>query len=351
MSDRLITVAHYGLGPIGAEALRIVAAQPWLRIVGAVDIDPAKVGRDAGAVAGLAEDLGIRVDDDAERLLAQARPAVVVHCTGSSLAGVLPQLRGIVRAGAGVVSTCEELSYPWARHRAQAEELDALARSAGVAVLGTGVNPGFVMDLLPLVLSAVTARVSSVRVTRVVDAARRRGPLQRKIGAGITPEEFRHRAAEGRIGHVGLGESLDMLAAGLGWELQGTEGTLEPVLAREAVETPYARVAPGGVAGIHQIARGHTAAGQDIALDLTMYVGAPDPRDEVVIEGEPGARLLIPGGIFGDSATAAIVANAIPAVYGAAPGLRIMRDLPANPHRPAPSPTVITESPLAPGQE
>ena len=328
-NENEIRVVHYGLGPIGAEILRLVAERPELRIVGAVDVDPAKAGRDAGEVAGLGRALGIAVSGDAARVLAEAGAgAVVVHCTGSFLPDVMPQLRAIAQAGAAVVSTCEELSYPWARQRALAEELDSLARARNVAVLGTGINPGFVMDLLPLALSAVTARVRAVRVTRVVDAAHRRGPLQRKIGAGISGEEFAQRAAAGRMGHVGLAESLHMLAAGLGWELREVDDTLEPVLATASIETPHARVAPGQVAGIHQVARGQTAHGQSVELELAMYVGAPDPRDEVVIEGSPGARLLVPGGIFGDSATAAIVANAIPAVRAAAPGLRLMSELP-----------------------
>lgn len=328
MAETRIRVVHYGLGPIGTEVLRLVAARPELQIVGAVNVDPAKVGRDAGEVAGVGSALGVSVSGDAAGALAAARPDVVVHCTGSFLADVMPQLQEIVAAGVAVVSTCEELSYPWPRHAEQAKTLDTLARERGVAVLGTGVNPGFVMDLLPLVLSGVTARVRAVRVTRVVDAAHRRGPLQRKIGAGITAEEFRARAAGGRMGHVGLAESLYMLAAGLGWELQDVQDTLEPALAEREIVTPHAHVAAGAVAGIHQIARGRTAQGQSVELELAMYVGAPDPRDEVAIEGEPGARLLIPGGVFGDSATAAIVANAISAVHAATPGLRTMRDLP-----------------------
>ena len=331
MGSKEITVLHYGLGPIGAEALRLAAGRPGLRVVGAVDVDPAKAGRDAGEVAGLDRALGVAVSADAKQALAAARPDVVVHCTGSFLAGVLPQLRGIIAAGAYVVSTCEELAYPWPRHAALADELDRAAREAGVAVLGTGVNPGFVMDLLPLALGAVTARVRAVRVTRVVDAAPRRGPLQRKIGAGITPDEFEQRAAGGRMGHVGLAESLYMLAAGLGWTLRDVEESLEPALATTLVETPHARVAPGQVAGIQQMVRGQTAEGHSIELELSMYVGAPEPRDEIVIDGEPGAHLLIPGGVFGDSATAAIVVNAIPALRAAAPGLRTMRDLPPIP--------------------
>ncbi len=334
MDTHPIQVLHYGLGPIGAAVLRIVAERPALHVVGAVDVDPDKVGRDIGEVVGLGRALGVRVDGDATRALQRLRPTVVVHCTGSSLVAVMPQLREIVAAGASIVSTCEELSYPWARQQALAEELDALARERGVAVLGTEVNPGFVMDLLPLVLSGVTSGVRAVQVRRVVDASARRGPLQRKIGAGMTPTDFKQRADRGAMGHVGLRESLHMLAAGLGWKIQDVTDTLEPVLAEAEITTPHITVRPGNVAGVHEVARGMTPLGKSLELDLAMYVGAPDPRDEVVIDGEPRIHMVVHGGIFGDTATAAIVANAIPAVQAATPGLRTMCELPTvTPHQ------------------
>jgi len=328
VSTHPLSVLQYGLGPIGAAVLRIVAERPALRIVGAVDVDSAKVGRDVGAVAGLGRELGLGVDGDPAGALRRLRPAVVVHCTGSALATVMPQLREIVAAGASVVSTCEELSYPWTRQPELAEELDLLARERGVTVLGAGVNPGFVMDLLPLVLSGVTAGVRAIHVRRVVDASARRGPLQRKIGAGLTLAEFKERADHGAMGHVGLRESLHMVAAGLGWDMRDITDTLEPVMAETELATAYTNVRPGHVAGVHEVARGVTSAGKRIELDLAMYVGAPDPRDEVVIDGEPRVHMVMQGGVFGDTATAAIVANAIPTVRAAAPGLHTMRDLP-----------------------
>lgn len=334
MGANSIQVLQYGLGPIGAAALRIVAERPALRVVGAVDVDPEKVGRDVGEVVGLGRALDVTVDGDAAQALQRLRPDVVVHCTGSSLEVVMPQLREIVAAGASIVSTCEELSYPWARQGTLAAELDALARERGVAVLGTGVNPGFVMDLLPLVLSGVTSRVRAIHVRRVVDASARRGPLQRKIGAGITSADFKQRADRGAMGHVGLRESLHMVAAGLGWEVRDVTDTLEPVLAETEITTAHVRVRPGNVAGVHEVARGTTLSGKSVELDLAMYVGAPDPRDEVVIDGEPRIHMVIHGGIFGDTATAAIVANAIPIVRTATPGLRTMCELPTvTPHQ------------------
>jgi len=334
VSTNPLNVLPYGLGPIGAAVLRIVAERPALQIVGAVDVDPAKVGRDVGAVAGLGRALHLPVDGDPAGALQRLQPAVVVHCTGSALTAVMPQLREIVAAGASVVSTCEELSYPWARQRELALELDMLARERGVAVLGAGVNPGFVMDLLPLVLSGVTTGVRAIYVRRVVDASARRGPLQRKIGAGLTRAEFQERADRGAMGHVGLRESLHMVAAGLGWDVRDVTDTLEPVVAQTEIITAHSNVRLGHVAGVHEVARGVTPAGKSIELDLAMYLGALNPRDEVVIDGEPRVHMVMEGGVFGDTATAAIVANAIPTVHAASPGLHTMRGLPVvTPHQ------------------
>jgi 4-hydroxy-tetrahydrodipicolinate reductase len=217
-----------------------------------------------------------------------------------------------------VVSTCEELSFPWTANPQLAAELDALARRAGVTLLGTGVNPGYAMDALPLMLTAPLAAVRAVRVLRVVDAGKRRGPLQRKVGAGLTPAEFEARVRAGSVRHVGLPESLHMLATGLGWQLDRTDDSIGAVLADQPISTEFVQVEAGQVAGVRQV----------LNLELRMYVGAPDPQDTVEIEGDPPVRMTIAGGLHGDIATAAIAINAIPSVVRAAPGLASMSEVP-----------------------
>ncbi len=299
-----------------------------LEITGAIDSDPAKAGRDLGEVAGAADaPWGVKILADAGEAL--GKPAdVVIHSTSSYLKDVASQLAACIEAGCCVVSTCEELAYPWRKHPELSAKLDAAAKEEGVALVGTGVNPGFVMDKLLLTLSAVAQRVDSARSVRIVDASKRRQPLQKKIGAGMTPEEFRERVAAGAIKHHGLPESVAMVADGLGFALDQITETIEPVIAEEAVQTEFLRVERGQVAGVHQIARGVGGGAEKIFMELQMYVGAKNPSDTVTLAGEPNIIMTVPGGTHGDIATAAVAVNAIPIILAASAGLRTGRDLP-----------------------
>ena len=323
-----IRVIQYGIGPIGASIVRLMRQKNSLEIVGAIDTDAKKVGRDLGEVVGASDaPWGILVSADAASVL--AKPAdVVVHSTSSYLTSVMDQLLTCLGAGLCIVSTCEELAYPFRKHPQLSKTLDEAAKEEGVALLGTGVNPGFVMDKLPLTLSAVSQWVDWVSAVRIVDASKRRLPLQKKIGAGMTPDEFRAQVAAGVIKHHGLPESIAMVADGLGFSLDDISETIEPMIAEEVIKTEFLEVEPGQVAGVHQVGRG-TAAGQEkIFMELKMYVGAKNPADTVVLKGDPNLTLTIPGGTHGDVATAAVVVNAIPSILAANAGLRTSRDLP-----------------------
>ena len=322
-----IRVVQYGIGPIGASIVRLMRQKHSLEIVGAIDNDPAKAGRDLAEVAGATDaPWGIAVSPSASGVL--AKPVdVVLHTTSSYLPNVMDELLECISAGACIVSTCEELSYPFRKHPELAARLDTAAKEEGVALVGTGVNPGFVMDKLVLELSAVAQRVDFARATRIVDASKRRLPLQKKIGAGMTPQEFREQVAAGAIKHHGLPESIAMVADGLGFALDEITETIEPVIAAEPVKTQFLEVAPGQVAGVHQIARGIWEGEDKIFMELQMYVGARQPADTVELRGEPNLTMTIPGGTHGDLATAAIAVNTIPAILAAPAGLRTMRDL------------------------
>ena len=323
-----IRVIQYGIGPIGASIVRLMRQKNSLEIVGAIDTDAKKVGRDLGEVVGASDaPWGILVSADAASVL--AKPAdVVVHSTSSYLTSVMDQLLTCLGAGLCIVSTCEELAYPFRKHPQLSKTLDEAAKEEGVALLGTGVNPGFVMDKLPLTLSAVSQWVDWVSAVRIVDASKRRLPLQKKIGAGMTPDEFRAQVGAGVIKHHGLPESIAMVADGLGFSLDDISETIEPMIAEEVIKTEFLEVEPGQVADVHQMGRG-TAAGQEkIFMELKMYVGAKNPADTVVLKGEPNLTLTIPGGTHGDVATAAVVVNAIPSILAAKAGLQTSRDLP-----------------------
>ncbi len=277
---------------------------------------------------GLGRRLGVAITDDAAGLFAGVGADVLLHSTGSSLAGVLPQLEGAIDAGLNVVSTCEELAFPAAQHPDLAAALDRRCRGRGVTVLGTGVNPGFVMDTLALTLSGVCQEVRAVRCQRVVDAAGRRQPLQAKIGAGLTREEFGRLVEAKQVRHVGLYESVAIIADGLGWTLDEVTETTAPVIAEERVTTAYFDVAPGRVAGVNQIGRGIVGGEEAITLSLQMYLGAKESRDAIQIDGTPGVDLVLRGGTHGDRATTALVVNAARRVVEAPPGIVTMKDLP-----------------------
>jgi len=298
-----------------------------LEFVGAVDIDPNKVGKDLGEVVG-GQKIGVRITDDSRKLLTKTKPDIVLHSTGSYLKSVKPQLLEIMRSGADIISTCEELAYPFLKNPIIAKELNSSALRYNVTLLGTGVNPGFVMDALVLTATGVCQDVKSVKSSRIQDASYRRLPFQKKIGAGLTPEEFKSKVAEGTIKHVGFQESIAMIASGLGWKLDRIDEAIEPKLADKPVSSEYLKVEAGQVAGVNQTATGFVGGEPLILLNLQAYLGCPDPKEWIVIDGQPKIDLTIKGGVHGDMATAAVVVNSIPRVLNSKSGLMTMKDLP-----------------------
>jgi 4-hydroxy-tetrahydrodipicolinate reductase len=317
----------YGVGPIGAAVARQVASRKGFTIAGGIDIDPAKLGQDLGAVIGLDKALKIRVTNDAAGALKRNKPDVVVLCTSSALKKVMPQVETILKAKAPIVSTTEELSYPVGKNRSLAKKIDQLARTAKVAVLATGVNPGFVMDALPIALTGVCERVDSVRIDRIQDARVRRLPFQQKIGSGLTTDQFRKKVDDGSVRHVGLAESVTMIADAFGWKLDKITDDIKPKIATAPVESEWIAVDPGYVCGLVQDGIGWKNGKPIITLHMEAYLGAPESYDSVVIEGVPRIEQKIAGGVHGDVATASITVNSIPKVLAAPPGLRTMRDM------------------------
>lgn len=322
-----IKIAQFGLGPIGLETLKLAASKPWANVVGGIDIDPAKVGKDLGELAGDPRLRGNRVFPSLDELLAHAKPDVIFHTAVSKVKAACPQLEPMVRQGIAVVSSCEELLLPQLREPQLAAHLDALCQQHGGRIVGTGVNPGFVMDVLPVCATGVCRDVHAIHVQRVVNASTRRGPLQRKIGSGWAPEEFERRFQEGTAGHAGLQESLALIAHCLGWPITDLRETGKAVVADHDIRTPHVEVRRGQCCGIHQYAEARHNGKVALTLDIKMYLDAPNPHDAFQIEGEPPLNVRIEGGVAGDAATVASLVNAAPRLLKAAPGLRLMTDL------------------------
>lgn len=322
-----IRVIQFGLGAIGRAAARLCLERPHLQLVGAIDNAPGLIGQDLGMVLGLKKRLGVTVSDKPAVVFAQAGAEAVIHCTTSRFPAAYEQFTEIGRAGLHCVSSCEEALFPAARHAPLVNRLNQLCQERGVAMLGTGVNPGFVMDTLPALLTAVCQRVERVRVVRIVDAGTRREALQRKVGAGLTRTEFKRRVKAGQLGHAGLVESLLFVADALGWTLDKVDDTTQPALAPRHLKTSYFSIRKGGVTGLQQVARGYRGKRAVLTLELQMYVGARRPADVIEIDGAPPLRLVIEGGTPGDIATPAMLVNCLPRLVKAPPGWHTMKTI------------------------
>ncbi len=324
----MIDMIQIGIGPLGQKMVKSAVQRGCFNIVGALDTDTAKIGQDLGTLCGI-DPLGVAVFGRLDEALVAAVSQVAVVTTVSSLALMEPQIAQLAKAGLHIVSTCEELSYPWDIQPEIARRIDEVCRQNNVTCVGTGVNPGYLMDLLPTVLSTVCQDVTGVRVKRVQDASVRRIPFQQKIGAGLTTAEFDAKKADGTLRHVGLPESVDFIAAKFGWKLDRKTESIEPVMAEEATDIGYKPIAQGMCRGVHQVGRGFIGDDEVITLTFTAAVAEPESYDEVQIEGDPAFTSRIAGGINGDIATCAVTLNSVRSVLDAGPGLKTMSELPA----------------------
>ena len=325
-----VKVALYGIGAMGSMFARFLLEKHGAEIVGAIDVAKDKVGKDLGEVLGLKRKTGIRVSNDVDDVLSRANADVAVHATSSFFKDTYAQIASIVKHGVNVVSTCEELAYPYLTQPKLAKQLDALAKKHDATVLGTGINPGFLMDTLVITLTAPCQKIEKIEATRVMNAATRRVPFQKKIGAGLTVEEFRRKIEQKEItGHVGLEQSIAMIADALAWKLDKTIAEpVEPVIAKKPVESKEIKVKTGNAAGLRQKAKGVVKNNEVIVLDFQAYIGAEEEFDAITIKGVPPINQKITPCVHGDAGTISMVVNAIPKVLNAPAGLFTMKDLP-----------------------
>lgn len=323
-------VVQIGLGPLGVRIANDLIERQVGQLVGVLDRAPHLNGRPVSEFCPNA-DPRLRIHNDAAAIdWGQVDCAIVA--TSSELLACEATFRDLLRRGLAVVSTCEELVYPWLRHVAVAEELHDLGVKHGGRLLGTGVNPGFLMDYLPIVLSGVSKSVRGVRCYRIQDASARRIPFQKKIGAGLDDDQFAARIKDKSLRHVGLGESLHFIAHYLGLRIERWEEDIGPVRADRDLVCGLGAIPRGRAAGVRQVARGYADERVVIHLEFQAAIGQHEPHDRVVIDGEPTIDTVIPGGVHGDIATSAVVINAIPRIINALPGLHTMATIPAPVH-------------------
>jgi len=327
--NKEIKTVIYGVGEIGSQIIKCLLKKNGICIVGAIDKSPDKTGKDLGELINLERKTGIIISSDPEEVLSQTQPDIVIVTTSSFLKDVYSQVLMAIKYGANVISTAEELAYPHIVDRKLADKLDNAAKRKGVTVLGTGINPGFLMDTLVITLSAVCQEIKRIKVCRVMNAAVRRIPFQKKIGAGLTVEEFTKKMEKRVItGHVGLAQSVAMIADALGLKLEKVEvEPVKPIVAEKTVESPAIKVKPGCVAGLMQRAHGIINGEHMITLEFQAYIGAEKEYDSITIEGTPHVHEVITPCIHGDLGTVAVIVNMIPKVIKASPGLKTMKDM------------------------
>ncbi|MEM2272665.1 MAG: hypothetical protein QXX56_00420 [Candidatus Bathyarchaeia archaeon] len=321
-----INVILVGVGQIGSEIAKLLLRKRGVKIVGAVDPSPEKVGMDLGNIIGIKERVGVIIQKDIDDLNVNAD--IAIHATTSFLDEAYPQIINLIKRGYNVISTCEELSYPYIVDERTAKAIDEIAKKHGVTVLGSGVNPGFLMDTLVITLTALCQDIKRIIVERIIDASKRRPSFQKKIGAGLSIEEFNEKVSKGEItGHIGLRQSIAMIADSIGIKLSGIlEEPIKPVIAAEKIENKQIIVKPGFVAGVSQKAHGLLNDQPFITLIFKAYIGAAWECDSIFIEGVPAINERITPCVHGDISTAAVIVNLIPWVISTSPGLKTMKD-------------------------
>jgi len=325
-----IRVVCYGLGAVGSLIAKSLLEKEGIQIVGAIDIAKDKIGKDLGEVLALSKKLGITISDNVDNVVSKACCDVVLHATSSYLKNVYEQIATLAKYGVNVISTCEELSFPHLSEPELAKKLDALGIKYAMTFLGTGINPGFLMDTLVITLTGVCQKINKIKVERVMNAATRRVPFQTKIGAGLSLSEFKKKITAKKItGHVGLEQSIGMIAAALRWKLDKIKvESVEPVIAKREVKSEAIKVKKGQMAGLKQTARGIMKRRDVITLDFQAYIGAEEEYDSITIDGVPPVHQKISPCVHGDLATVAVIVNSIPKIMNAPLGLVTMKDLP-----------------------
>ena len=324
-------VVLWGLGAMGSGIAKALMKRSNVEIVGVLKATESHVGKT------LAEALGegncqVKITQDVAAVLQPGVADLAIISTASFTAAVKPQIEAAVRAGMHVITIAEEMAYPAAKSPELAKELDLLAKEYGVTVLGTGINPGFVLDSLIIALTGVCLEIESIHATRVNDLSEFGQMVMRTQGVGTTPQGFAAGLEDGSIvGHVGFPESMALIASSLGWQLDEITETREPIISKVERVTPQVVVAPGMVAGCRHVAYGKEKGRVRIILEHPQQVrpelAGVETGDYIRIKGTPDVNLAIQPEIPGGIGTIAMAVNMIPHVLEAAPGLTTMPEL------------------------
>ncbi len=324
-----------GTGHMGSEIIKLLLRKEGFKLAGVYGRRKSREGLDIGEALGLDRKIGVGISTDVSELLHRVRPDVVVQATSSTMVQSEEEITAALEAGADVVSISEEASFPWCGSPDIAEKLNRLAKKKGKSILGTGINPGFVLDLLVIALTGVCYTVDKVKATRVNDLSPYGYNVMKTQGVNLTREDFEKGVADGSVvGHFGFPESMSMIAGALGWKIDRIEQNRVPIISnveRDGGEAGLIR--PGYTAGCNHTGIAYDASGKAI---IELYhpqqvhpeAEGQDTGDYIVILGEPNIKLSSGPEIPGGMGTVALAVNMIPRIIDAPPGYRTMADLP-----------------------
>ncbi|MBL0869071.1 MAG: hypothetical protein IBJ18_00670 [Phycisphaerales bacterium] len=325
----MLKVLHVGLGPLGQRIVKDLYDRKVGKVVEAVDINPDLTGKPLSkAVAGVKS--STKIKSSLNDISNWGGFDVAIVTTASDLRNCADTFRTILKAGVPIVSTCEELVWPWLRHKKLANELDTIAQRSQSMLLGTGVNPGFLMDAAAVFATTPCKSVDSMEIHRIQDATTRRIPFQKKIGATLDDAAFKAGIKAGWLRHVGLGESLFFVANAMGWKIDSWSETIEPVKATKTMSCGLGPIKKGNACGVRQVAIGKSKGKTVLKFVFQAAIGQKDPApgDRVIVTGEPKISMAFEGGVHGDIATSSITINSIKPLLSAKPGLHTMATIP-----------------------
>jgi 4-hydroxy-tetrahydrodipicolinate reductase len=335
---RKIRVALWGFGAMGSGIARVLLGKQGVEITGVCDLHPNRVGKSIFELLEVERDdqADVFIQEDIDAVLPMGGADVCIVATDSFTRDVYPKLLRVVKSGINVICTAEEMSFPAAKEPKLAAEIDRAAKENGVTVLGTGINPGLMMDLLAICLSGCMTNIEKVTCKRV-NSLSPFGPLvMREQGVGLSVKEFEEGVKDGSLaGHVGFAESVGMIAKALGWEIEYFEQQMSPIVTEVDRRSAYGFAKKGNVAGVNMTGQAYHAG--EVGIDMIHpqqiepELGGTHTGDYITLEGTPPVNMVIQPEVDGGIGTIAMCVNMIPQVINARPGLKTMIDLPV-PH-------------------
>ncbi|HPQ46398.1 MAG TPA: 2,4-diaminopentanoate dehydrogenase [Clostridia bacterium] len=328
-----IQIAIWGFGAMGAGMARMISKKTGVDVAAVCDLHPARIGRSAGEVLGINKWKDVIIEDSIEKALDGKDIDLCLLATDSFTRGAFPKMETILEKGINIITTAEEMAYPRAGEPELAKRLDEIAKANGVTVLGTGINPGLIMDLLVICLTGCMEEVIHIEAKRVNSLSPFGETVMEEQGVGITEEEFNDRVAHGKLaGHVGFNESINMIADAIGWKVDEFRQQMKPILTTVDRKSPHGFAPAGNLAGINMTGQGYIDG--EVKIDM-IHPQQIEPEmegthtgDYITLAGNPPVNMAITPEVDGGIGTIAMCVNMIPHVMNAKPGLKTMIDLP-----------------------